>query len=273
MSKTLHTCEYDCDIPAPRSCVYHYRANERDPGHHGGKRPNGEPFATPDRCRLCRNWLHHADRVGKDKYELSRKFGEYWIIRALKNFKDVKVGDFGGFVQSSRNLSQKGTCWICEDARASEDSVVSGNAVLGTGSRAFGHARIGGDAVIMKDSVIGGYARVDEQAKIFNADVGERAWVHGHAMASGNQTAPGTRLDPESEGVGIFGHAEVSGHAQILGDAKVYGPAKVRDYAMIGGESRLCRSWGTVVSSPMISSLTARWTRCFRDRTGSKSSS
>lgn len=38
-------------------------------------------------------------------------------IRATKDFEDVKIGDFGGFVQNESNLSQEGDCWIYDEAR------------------------------------------------------------------------------------------------------------------------------------------------------------
>lgn len=38
-------------------------------------------------------------------------------IEALKDFNDVKKGDKGGFVESERNLSQEGKCWVYGNAR------------------------------------------------------------------------------------------------------------------------------------------------------------
>ena len=36
-------------------------------------------------------------------------------IQALKDFGDVKKGDFGGWVEKEENLSQEGNCWIYEN--------------------------------------------------------------------------------------------------------------------------------------------------------------
>lgn len=33
-------------------------------------------------------------------------------IKALRDFADVTKGDYGGYIQNYRNLSQDGTCWI-----------------------------------------------------------------------------------------------------------------------------------------------------------------
>jgi len=55
-------------------------------------------------------------------------------LRDLSGFGRVKKGDAGGFVESEKNLSQEGNCWIYdnalvfEDDRVSEDSIVYGYA-------------------------------------------------------------------------------------------------------------------------------------------------
>lgn len=35
-----------------------------------------------------------------------------YSIRALRDFGDVKAGDFGGWIESEDNLSQAGDCWV-----------------------------------------------------------------------------------------------------------------------------------------------------------------
>ena len=61
-------------------------------------------------------------------------------IKALKDFKNVKTGDLGGYIERKENLSQKGNCWVYGDAR------VCGNACV------CGNARVCGDAKINKIS-------------------------------------------------------------------------------------------------------------------------
>ena len=55
------------------------------------------------------------------KYELTsqtKKIGDLTLYRicALKNFGDVKKGEFGGFVESESNLSQKNNAWVSGNA-------------------------------------------------------------------------------------------------------------------------------------------------------------
>ena len=67
------------------------------------------------------------------KYKLTdetKKHGEATLyrIRALKDFGDVKAGDYGGWVANRCNLSQEGDCWVYGDARVYGNAVVNGNA-------------------------------------------------------------------------------------------------------------------------------------------------
>ena len=52
------------------------------------------------------------------KYELyGEKTEKGFRIRALRDFGYVKTGDIGGFVESERNLSQDGDCWVSGNAQ------------------------------------------------------------------------------------------------------------------------------------------------------------
>ena len=75
------------------------------------------------------------------KYELieSDKQGLY-RVRALRDFRDVKTGDVGGYVESESNLSQDGNAWV------SGDALVYGDA------RVYGNARVSGDAEVSGDA-------------------------------------------------------------------------------------------------------------------------
>ena len=57
-------------------------------------------------------------------------------IRAIKNFGLFKVGTFGGYIESKKNLSQDGNSWVYGNAQVSGDALV------------YGNARVSGDCVI-----------------------------------------------------------------------------------------------------------------------------
>ena len=49
-------------------------------------------------------------------------------IEALKDFYIVEKGDKGGFIESEKNLSQKGDCWVYGDAKVCGNAEVYGDA-------------------------------------------------------------------------------------------------------------------------------------------------
>ena len=61
-------------------------------------------------------------------------------IEALKDFGDVKAGDKGGYVESEKNLSQSGNCWLYGNA------TVFGNATVCGDAKVFGNAKVYGNA-------------------------------------------------------------------------------------------------------------------------------
>lgn len=67
------------------------------------------------------------------KYELTDETIEVYgtalhRIKALKDFGNVKKGELGGYVESERNLSQEGNCWVYGDAKVYGNAWVYGNA-------------------------------------------------------------------------------------------------------------------------------------------------
>ena len=67
------------------------------------------------------------------KYKLTKETKEYcgytlYRTEALMDFRDVKKGDKGGFIEKEENLSQEGDAWVSGDAWVYGDAEVSGNA-------------------------------------------------------------------------------------------------------------------------------------------------
>ena len=75
-------------------------------------------------------------------------------IEALKDLSVVKKGDKGGFVQSEKNLSHDGDCWIFGNANVFGDANV------------FGSAKVYGDANVFGDAYVSGNANVYGSAKV-----------------------------------------------------------------------------------------------------------
>lgn len=72
------------------------------------------------------------------KYEILKKdeFIEFngrklYRIKALKDFHNVKEGEFGGYIESERNLSHEGDAWVSGNARVLGDArVLNRNSVV-----------------------------------------------------------------------------------------------------------------------------------------------
>lgn len=75
--------------------------------------------------------------MGK-KFEITEEFIindsgiKVYRIKALKDFSDVKKGDFGGYIQQGSNLSQMGDAWVYGDAKVFGDVIASGEHVYDT---------------------------------------------------------------------------------------------------------------------------------------------
>ena len=90
-----------------------------------------------------------------NKYELisSDREGLY-RVKALRDFNDVKKGDIGGYVESEKNLSQLGDCWIYDNAKVYDNAIVVGNAKVCDNARVHNNAHVRGNAQICGDAII-----------------------------------------------------------------------------------------------------------------------
>lgn len=55
---------------------------------------------------------------------------------------NVKVGNFGGFIEKENNLSHKDNCWIFDNAEVFGNARVYGNAIISGNARVYGDARV-----------------------------------------------------------------------------------------------------------------------------------
>lgn len=123
-------------------------------------------------------------------------------IEALEDFSDVNKGDKGGFVESEKNLSQDGSCWVYDTAKIHGNAVIFGNATVYDDVEVWGFANIYGDA-----------------------EVYGQAEIHDHAEIHGNAQ--------------VFGRAEIYGQAEIRDNASVSGNVKIYCYVTICGYAKI----------------------------------
>ena len=104
-------------------------------------------------------------------------------IKALKTFTTtsgdiIRKSDLGGYVQSEKNLDQKGNSWIFKGAMALDDSRVKDDAQLHHDALIKDNAVIENKASAHNNVTIVGHAHVSEQAVITrNAQITNHATV------------------------------------------------------------------------------------------------
>ena len=178
-------------------------------------------------------------------------------IKALKDFGDVETGELGGWVESERNLSQEGNCWITTDAKAYANAEIYGNAVLERNAIACENTSIYGNARI-SDAVISGFTHIFGNVEIYGESVvGGDARLHGNVMVIGAKV-----ID-----------ADVYGNVVICDSAYVHGRIKIDGNAYISNGAEVCKTDDYIVFKNFWSSgRHFTWTRsnnkwhvgCFR---------
>lgn len=110
-------------------------------------------------------------------------------IRAVRTFGDIKAGDLGGWVESEKNLSHEGNCWVYDEsaifgsasvlgnAKVNNESMIYDSACVDSGavinnSEVFGSAQVSGFAQVARGSLVYQRALIAGSAKVFNAEIG-----------------------------------------------------------------------------------------------------
>ena len=95
------------------------------------------------------------------KYEILKdEFIEFddrklYRIKALKDFRNVKKGTVGGYIEYEQNLSQQGNAWVYDNARVYGYAQVYDNAQVSGNAQVYGDARVSGNArVLNRRSVV-----------------------------------------------------------------------------------------------------------------------
>ena len=85
------------------------------------------------------------------KYELTsetKKVCGYTLyrIKAVKDFKKIKAGTLGGWIEKEENLSHDGLCWVTGNAYVTDNARVTDNAYVTGNARVTGNAWVAGNA-------------------------------------------------------------------------------------------------------------------------------
>ena len=103
----------------------------------------------------------------KLREDLSIEFFGHKLFRieCIKELKDVKVGDLGGYIEKEENLT--GNAWVYGDAKVSGNARVYGNAEVFGNAEVYGDARVYGDAEVFGDAKVFGNAMVSGDARVY----------------------------------------------------------------------------------------------------------
>ena len=135
------------------------------------------------------------------KYKLTdnkiEKFGRtLYQIECVTAFKNISIGEKGGYIENLENLSQDGDAWVYSDARVYGNAYVCGNA------RVYGKACVYDNAWVYGNACVFG-----------NAEVYDNACVYGNACVFGNAD--------------VYGNADVCGNACVCGNADIIWISKI----------------------------------------------
>ena len=131
----------------------------------------------------------------EEKYYLRGAADVLYRIRALKDFKvfceqEIKKGDLGGFVESEKNLSQEGNCWIFDNAQVRDAAVIRDSAQVRDFAVVRGKAIICSDATIYERAKIYDNARIGGMSRIFG-----RAEIFGETQVFDVRIGGNTRMN------------------------------------------------------------------------------
>ena len=148
------------------------------------------------------------------KFELTTKISfngrTLYRIRALKNFRNVKKGDLGGYVEKESNLSQTGDAWIYDDAKVMDNAIVKDDATLHHNATVYDKAIVSGSASVNENATLRDKANVNDNAILYgNVILVDGAKIYGKAR--------------------LYDYVLVSGNAQVFDNARCYGFAKIED--------------------------------------------
>lgn len=104
-------------------------------------------------------------------------------IEALKDFGLIRKGEKGGFIESEKNLSQEGDCWVGEKAKVFENAQVYENAHV------YGNAKVCGNASMYGEALTVNEVQVYDNAQVYgNVLLWGNVKVYGKTKLSGKIT-------------------------------------------------------------------------------------
>ena len=153
------------------------------------------------------------------KYELLKDDKIYHDGYILYRIKRLRDGLIGGYIESEKQLSQKGECFVYDNAMVYGSSFIRDNARVKDNARVC-HSIMRDDAVVAHDAFVKN-AIIDEHAVI-----SKRAYVKGI-------------VESDNEDLTLI----VSGHAIITDDASVTGDSVITGRTVVSGRAYITNAY------------------------------
>lgn len=196
--------------------------------------------------------VDHMPSVIQKKYKLTKEtmcFDGVTLhrIQALKDFGNVEAGELGGWVESEKNLSQSGDCWIAMEAKAYGGAEIGDSAILTRKAIACGNSTICNDTLVSDESIIRGFTYLYGNVEVYGKSV-----IDGDASLHGNVKVIGAKVID----------AEVYDRVIICDGAYVHGRIKIDGTAYISNGAEVCKTDDYIVFKNFWSSgRHFTWTR------------
>ena len=165
------------------------------------------------------------------KYELTNITMDFegeklYRIKALKDFKDVKKGDLGGWVSNEDNLSQYGDCWIYDEAKC------TGNSRMYRNSAMYGYSEMHDNSVMYGDSKMYGYSEMHGDSAMH----GNSSMYDNSAMYDDSEMYDNTKMHDNTE---MHDNSRMCCYSIMHDDSAMYNDSEMHDNSRMYNDSIL----------------------------------
>ena len=95
-------------------------------------------------------------------------YGGLYQIQAVRDFKNCRAGEYGGFVSGEHNLSHDGDCWVFGNGRVYDNALVTDNAVIDGNARVYGNAVVAGNVYVGGTAHVCGNENLDGTVRVYD---------------------------------------------------------------------------------------------------------
>lgn len=149
-------------------------------------------------------------------------------IEAIIPFLNIHEGDLGGYIETEKNLSHEGDCWVFDDPMVSGNAIVKDNALVCDDSWVKDDATVEGKALVRNGGIVGGKAVVKDTAWVDGGSVYDEAIIEGDCQVRGDVSGHAKIKDNVvvEQGAEVI-DAEVSGTTTVVKGCEINGDIKV----------------------------------------------